>query len=120
MAKILLPIGARGLCGSPRHGRQRARIFLPPYAEPMRPLADPILWRETELVRAHMAYKEEEAQSVRRHQQRHLLRMGHFGFTGLPFHNIAGMLYRTAPHAWPRPQFVHPDECAATPAIFPL
>ena len=57
-------------------GGNGARIFLPPYAEPIRPFADPILWRELSWYGAHMAYKEEEAGSLRRHQRRHLFRLG--------------------------------------------
>jgi len=36
-------------------GGNGARIFLPPYAEPVRPFADPILWRELSWYGAHMA-----------------------------------------------------------------
>ena len=38
-----------------------ARLYLPPYAEPVRPYADPLVWRELNWYGAHMAYKEEEA-----------------------------------------------------------
>ncbi len=41
-------------------GPYGARIFLPPYAEPVRPMADPLIWRELSWYGAHMAYKEEE------------------------------------------------------------
>ncbi|MGH9660474.1 MAG: M14 family zinc carboxypeptidase, partial [Bryobacteraceae bacterium] len=42
-------------------GPYNARIYVPPYAEPVRPHADPLVWRELSWFGAHMAYKEEEA-----------------------------------------------------------
>jgi hypothetical protein len=42
-------------------GSYGARIYVPPYAEPVRPLADPLVWREMSWYGAHIAYKEEEA-----------------------------------------------------------
>jgi len=42
-------------------GSYGPRIYVPPYAEPIRPLADPLIWREHSWYGAHIAYKEEEA-----------------------------------------------------------
>ena len=60
-------------------GSNGARIFLPPYADPVRPSADPIVWRELAWYGAHMATKEEEYGHVRRHQRRGLFRLGPHG-----------------------------------------
>ena len=60
-------------------GGNGARISLPPYAEPVRPSADPLLWREISWYGAHMAYKEAEAEPVRRHRRRDLFRLGAHG-----------------------------------------
>jgi hypothetical protein len=38
-------------------GAYTARIYLPPYAEPIRPGGDPLVWREMAWYGAHMAYK---------------------------------------------------------------
>src|SRR5450432_72709 len=79
-------------------GSNGARIFLPPYAEPMRPFADPILWRELSWYGAHMAYKEEEANLSGAINDAIYSGWGHFGFHWItPFHNIAGMLTESAP-----------------------
>ena len=79
-------------------GSYGARIFLPPYAEPVRPYADPLLWRELSWYGAHMAYKEEEGGESGRHQHGAIYSgWGHFGFHWItPFHNIAGMLTESA------------------------
>ena len=56
--------------------RNGARIFLPPYAEPVRPSADPLVWRELSWYGAHMAYKEEEAELSGVINDADLLRLG--------------------------------------------
>jgi hypothetical protein len=92
-------------------GPNGARIFLPPYAEPMRPFADPILWRELSWYGAHMAYKEEEANLSGAINDAIYSGWGHFGFHWItPFHNIAGMLTESAAARLATPQFLHPDE----------
>jgi hypothetical protein len=91
-------------------GANGARIFLPPYAEPVRPYADPILWRELSWYGAHMAYKEEEANLSGAINEAIYSGWGHFGFHWItPFHNIAGMLTESAGARLASPQFVHPD-----------
>ena len=60
-------------------GGNGARIYLPPYAEPVRPSADPIVWRELAWYGAHMADEGRGIRDVRRHQRRRLFRMGPHG-----------------------------------------
>jgi len=92
-------------------GGNGARIFLPPYAEPVRPGADPILWRELSWYGAHMAYKEEEAGLSGAINNAIYSGWGHFGFHWItPFHNIAGMLTESAAARLATPQFMHPDQ----------
>ncbi len=92
-------------------GANGARIYLPPYAEPIRPFADPLLWRELSWYGAHMAYKEEEADLSGAINDAVYSGWGHFGFHWItPFHNIAGMLTESAAARLATPQFVHADE----------
>ena len=78
-------------------GGNGARIFLPPYAEPVRPSADPLVWRELSWYGAHMAYKEEEANLSGVINMAIYSGWGHMGFHWItPFHNIAGMLTESA------------------------
>lgn len=92
-------------------GPTGARIYLPPYAEPVRPSADPIVWRELSWYGAHMAYKEEEANLSGVINNAIYSGWGHFGFHWItPFHNIAGMLTESASARLATPQFVHPDQ----------
>ena len=94
-----------------RMGPNGARIFLPPYAEPIRPYADPILWRELSWYGAHMAYKEEEANLSGAINDAIYSGWGHFGFHWItPFHNIAGMLTESAAARLATPLYVHPDQ----------
>ncbi|MBZ5582839.1 MAG: peptidase M14 family protein [Acidobacteriia bacterium] len=92
-------------------GSNGARIYLPPYAEPIRPLADPLVWREMSWYGAHMAYKEEEADLSGALNNAEYSGWGHFGFHWItPFHNIAGMLTESAGAKLATPLFVHPDQ----------
>jgi len=78
-------------------GGNGARIFLPPYADPVRPSADPLVWRELSWYGAHMAYKEEEADLSGAINMAIYSGWGHMGFHWItPFHNIAGMLTESA------------------------
>ncbi len=102
-------------------GPNGARIFLPPYAEPMRPYADPILWRELSWYGAHMAYKEEEANLSGAINDAIYSGWGHFGFHWItPFHNIAGMLTESAAAHLATPQFLHPDELRGNTRNLPV
>jgi len=93
------------------HGRYSARLYIPPYAEPLRPLADPLIWREISWYGAHMAYKEEEAGMSGVLNSAMYSGWGHFGFHWItPFHNIAGMLTESASARLATPVFVHPEQ----------
>jgi Zinc carboxypeptidase len=102
-------------------GSNGARIFLPPYAEPVRPYADPILWRELSWYGAHMAYKEEEANLSGAINGAIYSGWGHFGFHWItPFHNIAGMLTESAAARLASPQFMHPDQLRGNTRNLPV
>ena len=92
-------------------GSYGARIFLPPYAEPVRPSADPLVWRELSWYGAHMAYKEEEAAKSGIVNAAIYSGWGHFGFHWItPFHNVAGMLTESASARLATPLYIHPDQ----------
>ena len=92
-------------------GAYTARIYLPPYAEPIRPEADPLVWREMAWYGAHMAYKMDEAELPGAIGAAIYSGWGHFGFHWItPFHNIAGMLTESASARLATPLYVHPDQ----------
>ena len=92
-------------------GAYGARLYVPPYAEPVRPSADPLVWREMSWYGAHIAYKEEEAGIAGVVNAAIYSGWGHFGFHWItPFHNIAGMLTESASARLATPLFVHPDQ----------
>jgi hypothetical protein len=92
-------------------GAYGARIYVPPYAEPIRPQGDPLVWREMSWYGAHIAYKEEEAGLSGVVNAAIYSGWGHFGFHWItPFHNIAGMLTESASARLASPLFLHPDQ----------
>ncbi len=92
-------------------GPYTARIYLPPYAEPIRPDGDPLVWREMSWYGAHIAYKMEEAGLDGAVNAAIYSGWGHFGFHWItPFHNIAGMLTESASARLATPLYVHPDQ----------
>ena len=92
-------------------GPYGARIFLPPYAEPVRPMADPLIWRELSWFGAHMAYKEEEENKSGVFNMGEYSGWGHFGFHWItPFHNIAGMLTESAAAQLATPLYLHAEQ----------
>ena len=92
-------------------GAYTARIYLPPYAEPIRPGADPLVWREMSWYGAHMAYRMEEEGFQGTVNSAIYSGWGHFGFHWItPFHNIAGMLTESASARLATPLYVHPDQ----------
>jgi hypothetical protein len=92
-------------------GSNGARIYVPPYAEPIRPYADPLIWRELSWYGAHIAYKEEEAGLSGVLNDAQYSGWGHFGFHWMtPFHNIAGMLTESASARLASPIYIHPDQ----------
>jgi len=92
-------------------GAYTARIYLPPYAEPIRPGADPLVWREMDWYGGHMAYKMDEHDLPGAIGAAIYSGWGHFGFHWItPFHNIAGMLTESASARLATPLYVHPDQ----------
>jgi hypothetical protein len=92
-------------------GAYTARIYLPPYAEPIRPGGDPLVWREMAWYGAHMAYKMDENDLPGAIGAAIYSGWGHFGFHWItPFHNIAGMLTESASARLATPLYVHPDQ----------
>jgi len=92
-------------------GSYGARIYVPPYAEPIRPDGDPLVWREMSWYGAHIAYKEEEAGLSGVINMAIYSGWGHFGFHWItPFHNIAGMLTESASARLASPLYIHPDQ----------
>ena len=92
-------------------GAYGARLYVPPYAEPIRPGGDPLVWREMAWYGAHIAYKEEEAGKAGVVNAAIYSGWGHFGFHWItPFHNIAGMLTESASARLATPLFLHPDQ----------
>ncbi len=92
-------------------GSYGARIYVPPYGEPVRPHADPLVWREMSWYGAHIAYKEEEASLSGVINSAVYSGWGHFGFHWItPFHNIAGMLTESASASLATPLYIHPEQ----------
>ena len=92
-------------------GSYGARIYVPPYAEPIRPDGDPLVWREMSWYGAHIAYRAEEAGRQGVVNAAVYSGWGHFGFHWItPFHNIAGMLTESASARLATPLYVHPDQ----------
>jgi len=92
-------------------GPYGARMYVPPYADPVRPEADPLVWREMSWYGAQIAYTEEEAGLSGIINDAVYSGWGHFGFHWItPFHNIAGMLTESASARLATPLFLHPDQ----------
>ncbi|MGE5357609.1 MAG: M14 family zinc carboxypeptidase [Bacteroidales bacterium] len=92
-------------------GSYGARIYVPPYSDPVRPNADPLIWREHSWYGAHIAYKEEEAGLSGVLNMAQYSGWGHFGFHWItPFHNIAGMLTESASAKLATPMYIQPDQ----------
>ncbi len=101
-------------------GSYGARFYVPPYCEPLRPYADPILWRELSWYGAHIAYKLEEAGKTGVLNAAQFPGWGHFGWHWItPFHNIAGMLTESASAKLASPIFIHPEQLRAQALQFP-
>jgi hypothetical protein len=92
-------------------GSYGARIFYPPYAEPVRPLADPLVWREMAWYGGEMAAKAEEAGLSGVMNNGQYSGWGHFGFHWItPFHNITGMLTESASARLATPLYIDPSQ----------
>ena len=92
-------------------GGSTARMYIPPYAEPVRPEADPLVWREMDWYGAHMGYELEQEGRQGIIGAAIYSGWGHFGFHWItPFHNIAGMLTESASANLASPVYVHPEQ----------
>ncbi|MBN2415286.1 peptidase M14 family protein [bacterium] len=101
-------------------GSYGPRFFVPPYCDPIRPWADPLIWREISWYGSHIAYKLEEngVQGVINGAM--FPGWGHFGWHWItPFHNIAGMLTESASARLASPLYIHPDQLKAGSRQFP-
>ena len=101
-------------------GTYGARFYVPPYCDPIRPYADPLVWREISWYGAHIAYRLEEQgfQGVLNAAQ--FAGWGHFGWHWItPFHNIAGMLTESADTRLATPVYVHSEQLKAGDRMFP-
>jgi hypothetical protein len=88
-----------------------ARMYAPPDSEPIRPYADPLMWRELAWYGAHIAYKLEEAGKPGILNAAQYPGWGHFGWHWItPFHNIAGMLTESASARLATPVYVDADQ----------
>ena len=92
-------------------GSYGARFYVPPYSEPIRPYADPLVWRELSWYGAHIAYKLEENGMAGVLNAGQYPGWGHFGWHWItPFHNMSGMLTESASASLATPLYLHPDQ----------
>ena len=102
-------------------GSGNARLYIPPYAEPLRPDGDPIVWREINWWGAHMGTRLEAAGKTGVIGNAIYSGWGHMGFHWItPFHNIAGMLTESASARLATPMFMHPDQLRGGPRNLPV
>jgi hypothetical protein len=101
-------------------GSGNARLSIPPYAEPIRPDGDPLVWREISWWGGHMGTKLEAAGKTGVIGAAIYSGWGHMGFHWItPFHNIAGMLAESASARLATPMFMHPDQLRGGPRGLP-
>jgi hypothetical protein len=92
-------------------GSYGARLYVPPYCEPIHPYADPLVWREHSWFGAHMAYRLEEGGKTGILNAAQYLAWGHLGFHWITnYHNIAGMLTESASAKLATPLFIHQSQ----------
>lgn len=101
-------------------GSYGARFYVPPYCEPIRPYADPLIWREISWYGSHIAYKLEEEGIKGVLNSAMFPGWGHFGWHWItPFHNIAGMLTESANVKLATPLYIHPEQLKGGSRQFP-
>ncbi|MBN2409560.1 MAG: peptidase M14 family protein, partial [Candidatus Aminicenantes bacterium] len=101
-------------------GSYGARYYIPPYCDPIRPYADPLIWREMSWYGAHIAYKLEENSKTGILNAAQFPGWGHFGWHWItPFHNIAGMLTESASADLATPIYIHPEQLEGDSRQFP-
>jgi hypothetical protein len=92
-------------------GSYGARLYVSPYSDPIRPHADPLIWRELSWYGAHMAYKLEEKGKTGILNGAQFPGWGHFGFHWLTnHHNIAGMLTESASAKLATPLYIQSSQ----------
>jgi hypothetical protein len=92
-------------------GSYGARLYVPPYCEPIHPHADPLIWREHSWYGAHMAYRLEEGGKTGIINGATFLAWGHLGFHWITiYHNIAGTLTESASAKLATPLYIHPGQ----------
>jgi hypothetical protein len=102
-------------------GSYGARFYIPPYCEPFRPTADPIVYREHAWYGSHMAYRlEEEGKTGIIGGAMPFPAWGHFGWHRITnHHNIAGMLTESASAKLATPLYIHSDQLVGNHYSFP-
>jgi hypothetical protein len=101
-------------------GSGNARLYIPPYAEPIRPDGDPLVWREIAWWGAQMGNRLEAAGKTGVIGNAIYSGWGHMGFHWItPFHNIAGMLTESASARLATPMYIHPDSLRGGPRNLP-
>lgn len=101
-------------------GSTNARLYIPPYAEPIRPGGDPLVWREMSWWGAQMGNALEAAGKTGVIGNAIYSGWGHMGFHWItPFHNIAGMLTESASARLATPMFLHPEQLRGGPRNLP-
>ena len=101
-------------------GSYGSRFYIPPYCDPIRPYADPLIWREMSWYGAHIAYKLEENGKAGILNAAQFPGWGHFGWHWItPFHNIAGMLTESASTKLATPLYIHPEQLRGGSRQFP-
>lgn len=100
-------------------GSYGARFYVPPYCDPIRPYADPLVWREISWYGSHIAYKLEEQGFKGVLNAAQFAGWGHFGWHWItPFHNIAGMLTESANVQLATPVYIHPEQLKGNTRMF--
>lgn len=101
-------------------GSYGARFYVPPYCDPIRPWADPLVWREMNWYGAHIAYKLQEKGFRGVLNSAQFSGWGHFGWHWVtPFHNITGMLTEAASVKLATPIYIHPEQLKGGARMFP-
>jgi hypothetical protein len=92
-------------------GSYGARLFVPPYCEPLHPNADPLILREQSWYGNHMAYSLEEAGKTGILSAAQYMSWHHLGPHALTrYHNIAGMHTESASAKLATPLYIHPSQ----------
>ncbi len=92
-------------------GSYGARLFVPPYCEPLHPHADPLILREQSWYGHHMAYSLEEADKTGVLTAAQYMAWHHLGPHALTrYHNIVGMHTESASAKLATPLYIHPSQ----------